>query len=37
MYDFGDDVQFPLLFNIWEFSKMGVPYSGGPYNKDPTI
>ena len=22
---------------IWEFPKKGVPYLGGPYNKDPTI
>ena len=22
---------------IWEFPKIRVPYSGGPYNKDPTI
>ena len=21
---------------IWEFPKIGVPYFGGPYNKDPT-
>ena len=23
--------------SIWEFPKIGVPYFGGPYNKDPTI
>ena len=22
---------------VWEFPNIGVPYFGGPYNKDPTI
>ena len=26
-----------LSWMIWEFPKIGIPYFGGPYNKDPTI
>ena len=32
-----DPCKYPSRGNIWEFPKLGVPYFGGPYNKDPTM